>query len=75
MGCGAAGQLAAEIHELEQAKRRDKQREWREQVGADAALDGNVEAVGEVVRSLTDAVLLCNGHRTHRGQWRRKRSD
>ena len=75
LGRGAVGRLAAEIDELERTRRRDEQQDWQEQMEADIKLDRNVEAVGKVVRALTDANLLCTGHRTHKGQWRRRRRD
>ena len=35
--------------------------------------DKNVLVVTDALRSLTHAVLLCSGHHTHKGQWRKRR--
>ena len=73
LGRGAVGQLAAEIDELEWTRRREEQQDWQRRVEADTRLDSDVKAVADVVRTLTDAALLCNDYHTHKGQWRKRR--
>ena len=40
----------------------------------DSQLDKNVQLATDAIRALTDAVLLCNGCHTHKGQWRKLRA-
>ena len=74
LGHGAVGQLAAEFDRLEQAERRKERRMCHQQMEFDSQLDKNVQLTTDAIRALTDAVLLCNGCHTHKGQWRKLRA-
>ena len=73
LGSGVFGQLAAELDETEQAERTEELRRCQQQVEFDGREDKNVLVVTDAIRSLTHAVLLCSGHHTHKGQWRKRR--
>jgi len=75
LGCGVLGELAADLDEAERAKRREERRKCQQEIVCDSRLDTNVRIATEATRTLIDAVLLCNGHHTHKGQWRRKRRE
>ena len=40
----------------------------------DSRLEQSIQTVTDAIRALTDAVLLCSGHHTHKGQWRKLRA-
>jgi len=73
LGAGMFGQLAAEIDEAERAERSEKRRGCRQEIEFDARLDENVRVATDAIKAFTDAVLLCSGHHTHKGQWRKIR--
>ena len=71
-----AGELAEAIATLEAFSRQEQEMEraaWREEQEAERAFDQEIDAVGDLVRTMTGAVLLATGHHTHKGQWRRRR--
>lgn len=73
LGAGMFGQLAAELDEAERAERREERSRCQQQVEFDSRQDQNVCVVTDAIRALTDAVLVCSSHHTHRGQWRKLR--
>jgi len=73
LGSGVFGQFAAELDEAERAERREERRRCQQQVELDGRADKNVRVVTDALSSLAHAVLLCSGHHTHKGQWRKRR--
>ncbi len=73
LGAGTVGQLAAELYELEQAERREERLRCQQQIEFDGRLEQSIQTVSDAIRGLTEAVLLCSGHHTHKGQWRKLR--
>ena len=74
LGAGMLGRLAAELDEAERAERREERRKCEHEIEFDSRLDKTVQTVTEAIKVLTDAVLLCDGHHTHKGQWRKRRA-
>jgi len=69
VGAGELAETAAAIDALEREIRR-AERQRRAQL---RALDAQIAQVCDLIRALTDAVLLINDYHTHKGQWRKKR--
>ena len=69
VGAGELGRIAATLDELTTIERRRLRKE-RE---AQAAIDREINALGDLVRAYSGAVLLLAGYHTHRRQWRKKR--
>ena len=75
LGSGEAGRLAAEADELERAALRAERIRLHRQAQADTELYRPIDEAGDVIRVLSDALLLCHGYHTHKGQWRRLRTN
>ena len=73
LGTGALGRVLAECDSLEKLKRDKERREIRERREFERHLDECTDAAGDLVRTMTEAVLLCEGYRKHKGQWRKQR--
>ena len=73
LGAGMFGQLAAQLDEDERAERSEKRRRCQQQIEFDGRLGQSIQTVSDAIRGLTEAVLLCSGHHTHKGQWRKLR--
>ena len=73
LGAGMFGQFAAELDEAERAERREKRRRCQQELEFDGRLGQSMQTVSDAIRLLTEAVLLCSGHHTHKGQWRKLR--
>ena len=73
LGAGMFGQLAAQLDEDERAERSEKRRRCRQEIEFDTRLDENVRVATDATKAFTEAVLLCNGHHAHKGQWRKIR--
>ena len=73
LGSGTVGQFAAELYELEQAERREERLRCQQQIEFDGRLEQSIQTVTDAIRLLAEAVLLCSGHHTHKGQWRKLR--
>ena len=69
VGAGELAGAAAALDTLEREVRR-AERQRRAQL---RALDAHIGQVSDLIRALTDAVLLINDYHTHKGQWRKKR--
>jgi hypothetical protein len=69
VGAGELAGAAAALDALEREIRR-AERQRRAQL---RALDAQIAQVCDLIRALTDAVLLINDYHTHKGQWRKKR--
>jgi len=69
VGAGELAGAGAALDALEREVRRAERRRRAEL----RALDAQVGQVCDLIRALTDAVLLVNDYHTHKGQWRKKR--
>ena len=69
VGAGELAGAAAALDALEREIRR-AERQRRAQL---RALDAQIAQVCDLIRALTDAVLLINDYHTHKVQWRKKR--
>ena len=67
-----AGEFAGAVAALD-ALEREVRRTERQRRAQLRALDAQVGQVCDLIRALTDAVLLVNDYHTHKGQWRKKR--
>jgi len=75
VGSGPLAELASALDELtreEQSLQRERMQQEREAI---RAVDAHVEDACTVIRLLTYSALLVAGYHTHRGQWRKRRSD
>ncbi len=73
LGRSGVGQLVARLDEIEREEREEECWKRQQQLEFDSQLDKNVQITTDAIRALTDAVLLCNGCHTHKGQWRKLR--
>ncbi len=74
VGCGKAGELAAEMDARERAQRKAEAQENREEQARYQALDDQLAALDELADMMSRAALVAAGyHQHHRGEWRRKR--
>ena len=67
------GQLAAQLDEDERVERSEKRRRCRQEIKFGTRLDENLRVATDAIKAFTEAVLLCNGYHTHKGQWRKIR--
>ena len=75
LGTGEAGRLAAQADNEQRRARRVEREHFLSTQQADRELDEAAESMGRFVAMLRDAELLCNGYHTHKGQWRRLRTN
>jgi hypothetical protein len=73
IGGGPIAPLAARLDAIEREEREERRRALRKEQSEQAALDGQIDELGERVQQLVTAVLLATGHHTHNRQWRRAR--
>ena len=73
IGTGEFAELAATLDALIRMEREAELEVWRQEREAEQKIVAEMEKLAEAVRVLTAAALLGTGHRTHKGQWRRKR--
>ena len=71
VGAGQLAETEAALDNLERQIRRAQRRRRQEH----RALDAQVNQICDLIRILTDSVLLINDYHTHKGQWRKKRND
>ena len=74
VGADERAQILAAIDAADRAEReasRDKRKHVRNR---ERSIDAQLDDLAEMTRTLTQAVLLANGYRTHKGQWRKKRN-
>ena len=73
VGAGEAAQLMAmyDMHESREAKR--KRHAWRKVIEDEARINSLMHDAGRIVKAITDATLVTNGYRRHKGQWRKAR--
>jgi hypothetical protein len=75
VGAGELAELVAELDALRRAEREAERLRWQRERDAELALDQEVNALGDVARMLTQAVMVATGHHTHKGTWRKTRND
>jgi len=73
VGTGPVAEAAAAIDERERLAREEAREQWRRERERQRAIDEKVDRACHLIRNLTYAALLLNGHRMHRGQWRKRR--
>ena len=73
IGVGDLANLSAELLALEQGDRRLAELRKREQIHALEALDAEIDALSDVVSTMTQATMIAAGFHQHKRQWRRKR--
>ena len=73
LGRSGVGQLVARLDEIEREEREEERLKHLQRMEFDSQLDKNVQIATDAIRGLTEAVLLCSGHHTHKGQWRKLR--
>jgi len=73
VGGGVVGELAALQGECDRFKRVDQRKADRLTREEMRTLDRQVDEVAELIRAVTQGVLLATGHHTHKGQWRKRR--
>ncbi len=73
IGGGATAVAVANRDERERRRRHADRLAWREERRRAQGLDAGQDEVTEIAATLTTALLLVAGCRTHRGQWRRRR--
>ena len=72
-GNGEFASMLAELDELERQQREVEQHQRQEERAEIKKIDNELDYVGDMVRTLTRAVLLAYGYHPHKGQWRKKR--
>ena len=75
VGRGPLAELLAEEDECERQSRIAEQRRKQAARAEVKAIDDELDDYGDMVRTLTRAVLLANGYHPHKGQWRKKRNE
>src|SRR4051812_8470226 len=78
VGCGIAGQMAAQFDALERerlaAERAAKRKAWEDERAELEALDAQLQALGDLADLVARAALVAAGFQQHkRGEWRKKR--
>ena len=73
LGSGDQGRIIAELDSLDERRRREERQQVREQQECERRHDECANAVGDLIRTMADAVLLSEGYHTHKGTWRRTR--
>lgn len=73
LGTGVLALAIAELDAEERERQRQEQAIVRAEQEAQRAIDRKIDEEGDLVRTLTRAVLLVSGYHNHKGQWRRRR--
>jgi hypothetical protein len=73
VGGGPTAALIARLDSIEREEREERRRALRKEQSEQAALDGQIDELGNQVQELVTAVLLANGYHTHKREWRRTR--
>ena len=73
IGVGDLANLSAGFLALEQEDRRLAELRKRQQRQALEALDAEIDALSDVVSTMTQATMIAAGFHQHKRQWRRKR--
>lgn len=74
VGSGEDAFLIAILEDHERDKAERKRRAWRKTIEREAGIDRLMGDAAKIVKTLTDAMLVVNGYRRHKGQWRKRRS-
>jgi len=73
IGVGDLANLSAGLLALEQGDRRLAELRKRQQRQALEALDAEIDALSDLVSTMTQATMIAAGFHQHKRQWRRKR--
>jgi len=71
------GEWAHAVYTLEAIDREEREYEHairKRDIDQERMTNREIDALGDMIRALTGAVLLANGYHTHKGTWRRKRT-
>jgi hypothetical protein len=60
---------------LERERQRSERARTRAEPEAELEVDREIDALDDLTRKLTQAVLIVSGYHTHNRQWRRQRDD
>ena len=72
LGWSDRADAIAELDALEQQRRESERVEARARRESELELDRDIDALGDLARKATGAVLLASGYHTHKRQWRRR---
>ena len=75
LGKGPLVLAMVELGSLERERRAYERAEIRARQEAELEIDREIDALGDLARQLTRAVLVASGYHTHKRQWRRRRDD
>jgi len=73
LGSGPLAALWAELDAVAREERETRRAAVRAELETQREIDRAIDAAGEGVRTLTEAVLLANGYHLHKRQWRKRR--
>lgn len=71
VGAGALGVAVANLDALERRQVEAQQEAWRTVKAEQAAIDAEVDSIGQWVQAYVDALHLVTGHHQHKRQWRK----
>lgn len=74
VGSGAFAELASQLDEAKRQEAAAQREILRRVLAKQAAIDGQIEEIEQLVKDLVTAVLLATGHHQHKRQWRRERA-
>jgi hypothetical protein len=73
IGAGPVAELIAQQDAIERQQRQAAREALKQSMAEQDAIDAEIDAVGAELGAVVDAVLLVNGYRQHRRQWRKQR--
>ena len=73
IGAGPVAELIAQLDELDRQKRQAEREAVKQSMAEQDAIDAEIDSLGAELGAVVDAVLLVNGYRQHKRQWRKKR--
>jgi hypothetical protein len=73
IGIGELAEAIAAFDSLDRQEREVERQRRQRELDRDRGFARDIDAVCELIRGLTTAVMLATGHHTHKGTWRRRR--
>lgn len=73
IGAGPVAELIAQLDTIERQTRQEAREAVKRMMAEQDAIDAEIDAVGAELGAVVDAVLLVNGYRQHKRQWRKQR--
>mgnify|MGYP000966254001 CR=1 FL=1 len=73
IGAGPIAEQIAQLDAIERQRRREEREALKRMMAEQDAIDAEIDAVGAELGAVVDAVLLVNGYRQHKRQWRKQR--